>query len=1051
MGKFSFDAVIFDLDGVITNTATVHANAWKKMFDDYLKYREEKYGEAFREFTYENDYLPQVDGKPRYEGVRSFLQSRNIDIPFGHPSDKEEMETCCGLGNRKNNYFHQILQQEGVEVFPSTVELIHELKKNDIRIGVASSSKNCQAVLQAAGIENLFETRVDGVVSAELGLSGKPSPDIFLRACENLKVDYKKAAIVEDAVSGVQAGANGNFGLVLGLARDHNALELAGNGADIVVKDISELEGTNTFEAWFSQGIESARWGLFYNEYNPGFEKSRETLLTVGNGFFATRGSMEETPLPSSINYPATYMTGVYNTLKSNVAGRTVENEDFVNCMDWVYTSFKIDEDEWIDINKTTIEKIQRYLNFKTGELSRKMIIRDKKGRRTLIHSRRSVSMANPYIGGLQYLVKPLNYKDKITIRTDLKGNIKNEGVPRYRALNQNHLQQISQGGSAREHFVVNKTTTSSIRISTFARVKPTGKVVKEKMNMGSGFASAEFRFSLEENQEAGIEKIVGIVNSVHIEKKEVLETAEENVLRYNSYENMMRESENAWKKIWELGDIQITGQRFYQRLLRLHLFHLYITASPLSGELDFAIPARGLHGEAYRGHIFWDELFIIPWYSYIFKNVAKASLVYRYNRLDEARKYAASLGYKGAMFPWQSGSSGKEETQVVHLNPVSGEWGEDYSSRQRHVSLAIAWNAFCYEDITGDTGYMHGKGAEMLFEICRFWASIAQKDKESGKYFISGIMGPDEFHEKYPGSTEGGLKNNAYTNIMTAWLFQKSIELYNSIPAQKKEKVAGKIQLTPEEIENWKTIAGNLKIGISEEGIIEQFEGYFNLKELDWEKYLAKYGEIHRLDRILKSEKDSPDDYKISKQADLLMTFYNLEPAEVDKLLKSMGYSLPNDYITRNFNYYFNRTSHGSTLSNIVHTRVAYLINNKKLAWELYQKALLSDFSDVQGGTTGEGIHTGMMGGTLMIALHDFAGIKASANQLSINPRLPDSLQKISLSINYKGNNYKLDISNNKVVIYLKKERKTGVKIKVGSNELTLKEKEKREVELND
>ncbi|MFW5709973.1 MAG: HAD family hydrolase, partial [Bacteroidota bacterium] len=209
MGKFSFDAVIFDLDGVITNTAKVHANAWKKMFDDYLKYREEKYGEAFREFTYENDYLPQVDGKPRYEGVRSFLQSRNIDIPFGHPSDKEEMETCCGLGNRKNNYFHQILQQEGVEVFPSTVELIHELKKNDIRIGVASSSKNCQAVLQAAGIENLFETRVDGVVSAELGLSGKPSPDIFLRACENLKVDYKKAAIVEDAVSGVQAGANG--------------------------------------------------------------------------------------------------------------------------------------------------------------------------------------------------------------------------------------------------------------------------------------------------------------------------------------------------------------------------------------------------------------------------------------------------------------------------------------------------------------------------------------------------------------------------------------------------------------------------------------------------------------------------------------------------------------------------------------------------------------------------------------------------------------------------------------------------------------------------
>ena len=196
----SFEAVIFDLDGVITKTALVHSLAWKKMFDGYLKGRAQKEQKPFEEFTHNNDYLPYVDGKPRYKGVASFLLSRGIKLDYGHVDDTLEKETVCGLGNRKNQAFTDVLQKDGVQVYASTVKLIKQLLQKGIKVGVASSSKNCQVVLEAAGLSHLFETRVDGVVSVELKLQGKPEPDIFTTACDNLGITYDRAVIVEDAV-----------------------------------------------------------------------------------------------------------------------------------------------------------------------------------------------------------------------------------------------------------------------------------------------------------------------------------------------------------------------------------------------------------------------------------------------------------------------------------------------------------------------------------------------------------------------------------------------------------------------------------------------------------------------------------------------------------------------------------------------------------------------------------------------------------------------------------------------------------------------------------
>ena len=478
MTNKNFDAVIFDLDGVITKTALVHSSAWKKMFDDYLKERAEKTGEEFIEFTHENDYLNYVDGKPRYKGVLSFLESRGIELPFGDPEDSTEKETVCGIGNRKNIAFNEILKRDGVEVYPSTVELIHELKKKGIKVGVASSSKNCKVVLEASGLLDLMETRVDGIVSAELGLDGKPEPDIFTTAADNLGVTYDKTVVVEDAVSGVQAGAKGNFGLVLGIARENNEKELQKNGADIVVTDIDEI-GLKGIEDWFETGLEKNNWEINYFDYDPKKEKSRESLLTIGNGYFGTRGALEECNANKN-NYPGTYIAGVFNRLKSPVGDREIENEDFVNCPNWLPITFNINNKDWVNINKIEILNIKRSLDLRCGLLEKSLIIKDTEGKITRINSKRFASMDDPHLAAMEYIIEPLNYSGLITVKTDIDGAIINSGVERYKQLNQKHLKAVDQGGEKNIQYLSVKTTQSNIKIAEASKISV--KKIKNKL-----------------------------------------------------------------------------------------------------------------------------------------------------------------------------------------------------------------------------------------------------------------------------------------------------------------------------------------------------------------------------------------------------------------------------------------------------------------------------------------------------------------------------------------------------------------------------------------
>ena len=1020
MSKYAFKAVIFDLDGVITQTALVHSTAWKQMFDEFLKEYSAKNGIEFQEFSHEKDYLPYVDGKPRYKGVASFLASRDIEIPFGEPADSPDNETVCGLGNRKDRAFNLILERDGVQVYESTVRLITDLKKNKIHVGVASSSKNCENVLRAANLLHLFETRVDGVVSAKLNLQGKPEPDIFTRAADNMQVSYNEAVVVEDAVSGVQAGAKGNFGLVLGIARENNRQSLLLNGADVVVSDLSEFP-LASIQKWFKKGKFNDAWNINYRAYEPEKERTRETLTTIGNGYFAARGAMPENTA-NKINYPGTYIAGVYNRLTTKIGGQDIENEDFVNCPNWQNITFKIDDGNWFDINKSKILDFKRELNFRTGVLKRRLFV-ELDGKRLLLENQQFASMANPHLAAMRYEITCLNFSGKITLHSEIDGNIINAGVNRYKELNSKHLEPNKTNSNGGLISLSVKSTQSKIEIVEAAQhliFLNKEKIAPSISNSSKNAAIyAEFDCKVREKSTLRIEKLLSIFTSqdADIQQDNLLEQAEKAALKIENYKKLLKRSAKAWNGIWNKIDVQISGDRFAQKLLRLHLYHLMVSGSQHNTKIDAGITARGLHGEAYRGHIFWDELFILPFYNIHFQEVTRSLLMYRYKRLDAARAYAKAHNEQGAMFPWQSGSDGREETQVLHLNPMTGEWGDDYSSLQRHVSLAIAYNVWQYFHASEDLDFMKCCGAELFFEICRFWAGKSIWNESTERFEIQGVMGPDEFHEKYPNSQKGGLKDNTYTNLMVVWSMRKALRLLEILPEKAKKKVLDKISLPASEIEKWKKISQKMNLIISEAGIFSQYDGYFDLKELDWDAYREKYGDIHRLDRILKAEGKSADDYKIAKQADTLMAFYNIDNQEINDILQDLDYHLPADYLQKNMHYYLKRTSHGSTLSRVVHARLAKIIPNQEaLSWQLYMEALASDYVDIQGGTTGEGVHTGVMAATISIALTAYAGISWQSEILQISPQLPAQWEGMKFNLTFKGVNFSFKISKKQI-----------------------------------
>jgi beta-phosphoglucomutase family hydrolase len=1003
MLKAELKGVVFDLDGVITDTVKLHRQAWEKMFNEFLKERAETEKEPFNPFDPFEDFQKYVAGKPRFEGVMRFLKSRGIQLPYGQDDDPEEAKTICGLGNKKNGYFQEALKAQGPEVYDASVAFVKSLKESGVKVGVATSSQNCKLILELAGLSELFETRVDGQLSKELGLSGKPEPDIFVQAARDLGLTPGECVMVEDSITGVQAGAKGNFGLVIGAARTDDGQLLQRFGADVVVADMGELCVAD-LRAWFEENLEEANWRLQYFGFDPGDEKLRETLTTVGNGYLGTRGCFE-TETASFSFYPGTYIAGIYNKVPSEVHGRTIYNNDFVNCPNWLLVEFRIGNGPYQSPMSMDLLHYAETLDMRRGVLHRALVCRDKLGRITRIMSRRFASMENPHLCALEFSVTPVNYTSRLAVRSSLDGNVENQGVARYRELTSKHLDLVSSGQD--DGRLLLRMVTSSSRYEIVMRashcLKEDGKSVASERfyEKDNARISEVFTFEARENMTYTLEKLVAVHTSLDQDEPDPVQGSAQTLDKVKSFQSAWTPHKRAWKSLWKRADIRVEADRFVQRTLRLHIHHLLVTASPHNVMLDVGMPARGLHGEAYRGHIFWDEIFILPFFILHFPAIAKALLMYRYRRLDAARDYAKQNGFEGAMYPWQTSDDGAEDTQELHYNPANESWGPDLSRRQRHVSIAVFFNVWEYVFCSGDNKFLQEAGAEMMLEIARFWASIAEYDPGDGRYHIAGIMGPDEFHEKLPGASEPGLKDNAYTNIMVAWLMERALELLDTVPKKRLDAIFSKINFREEETQKWRDMATSMNVIMTDEGLISQFDGYMDLDELDWDHYRKRYYNIHRMDRILKAEGDSPDHYKVAKQADVLMTFYVLPPEEVGRILEKLGYDPgdPYELLQRNYDYYEKRTSHGSTLSKIVHAIVASYLPDVP-AWDWFMEAMESDIYDTQGGTTIEGIHTGVMAGTIDLVLRYFAGIDLCGKKLSVHPTLPDDWKALSFEL---------------------------------------------------
>ncbi len=580
-------------------------------------------------------------------------------------------------------------------------------------------------------------------------------------------------------------------------------------------------------------------WALVFDDFVPEEEGLREALCTLGNGVFATRGAAPEA-VADDVHYPGTYAAGLYDRLRTEVAGRVVENEDLVNLPNWLPLTFRPEDGDWLDLARTEILRYRQELDLRAGVLTRSFRYRDAAGRTTAVTERRLVSMADPRLAAIEVTVVPEDWSGRLVVRSALDGTVTNSGVARYRNLRGDHLVPLSTDVVAGDVIgLVVETRDSHVRIGEAVRTRlfhGEAPLDVERRTVGEeGFIAQEMTVDMRAGEALTVEKVACLVTSRTDAIYEPGADAARLVVRAGGFDELRSPHELAWHQLWRRFDIQIEGSERAQMILRLHVFHLLQTVSPNIIGLDVSVPARGLHGEAYRGHIFWDELFIFPLLSFRLPVLTRSLLNYRFRRLPEARSAARRAGFEGALFPWQSGSSGREESQSLHLNPHSGRWLPDHSYLQRHIGLAVAYNVWQYHQISGDAEFLRYRGAPLLIEIARFFASAATFDPASDRYEICGVMGPDEYHDAYPDRDEPGLNNNAYTNVMAVWLFCRTLELIDGLAVHDREALSATLRLTLEELERWEDISRKMFVPFHD-GVISQFDGYEELlEEFDW------------------------------------------------------------------------------------------------------------------------------------------------------------------------------------------------------------------------
>jgi len=676
-------------------------------------------------------------------------------------------------------------------------------------------------------------------------------------------------------------------------------------------------------------------WVLVEEGFTLTREHELESLFAIGNGYAGSRGSLAE---GSALSSPATFLTGVFDSEAGPVSG-------LAPTADWTRLSATIDGQPLRLDNGHNLEH-RRVLDMQQGILWREWRHQNAAGRITRLQMLRLVSLADRHLLLQCATISPENYSGRVSIDAALTGTV------------------TELRGSS---------TTVAMAVARQV-VDSAGRWMGSPQQV-VGQPSLEVRLG----ETYRLDRMVAVYTSR--DTGEPREMASRQVERaIEDVNGVIADHRDAWLARWKASDLRIEGDPAAQRALRFAIYHLSSAANPEDERVS--IGARGLSGTAYKGHVFWDtDIFMLPFFILTHPEAARALVMYRYHTLSGARAKAARLGYRGALYAWESADTGEEMTPPFVVSP-DGEIVRILTGEQEHhISADVAFGVWKYWEATGDERFLVDAGAEILIETARFWASRAERE-DDGCYHIRGVIGPDEYHET--------VDDNAYTNGLAQWNLEVGEEVTRLVAERWPEQwraLSRRLGLEAEEPHRWLQVARELYTGFDEQtSLFEQFRGYFGLEDIDLAAFAARTAPMDVLlgrERIKRS--------KIIKQADVVMLVHLLWERLLPEVRKA------------NFEYYEPRCGHGSSLSPAIHALVAARLGDAALAERHFRQASEIDLSDNMGNAAG-GVHVGALGGLWQAVVFGFAGLRFTDEGPEHRPKLPPSWRSLSMRFQWRG-----------------------------------------------
>lgn len=745
-------------------------------------------------------------------------------------------------------------------------------------------------------------------------------------------------------------------------------------------------------------------WLILQDEYDAAENLNYESLFCLTNGYLGTRGSYEEGTVKS---LPCTFVNGVFD--KSETFMR-----ELANLPNWLGIRLYV-EKELIGIENCSILEFSRVLDMKHAMLVKRFLLEDKKGRQTLVEGIRFVSRANVHRMAVKLYVTPINYDGIIEVENIVDGSVINfADAPRFKVKHTYLVanERLTENGV----YIECATRDNHLHVGTgaFLDAERNGKsVIKTRQFYAFGEQTIEFQdFDAEQGVTTEITKYASIYTERDLPKYELHSAVKNEIDAFveRGFEQELAEHFKVYEEMWKEADIQIQGDFDLDRAVRFNIFHLMSTGNEHDDRVN--VGAKLLHGEEYGGHAFWDtELFMLPFFAYVFPKTAKNLESYRYRLLDAARANAAKNGYKGAQYPWESADDGTEQCPDWTIEPDGTCYRCYVADYEHHVTAAVAYGIYDYVKITKDTSFLLKKGGEILMETARFWASRCEYITEKDRYEIRKVTGPDEWHEP--------VDNNVYTNYLAKWNLRYVIALIQDLKEHHREdydRIAEKISLTEKEIEEWNLVQSKIYLPRKEgTQLLEQFEGYFDLQEVTIQEYDKNDWPIRPAELKTMKTKET----QIIKQADVVM------------LLHLMGEEFDEETTKLTYSYYEKRTLHGSSLSPSIYSIMGLKVGDDTKAYRYLRRAAFIDLINLQKNTR-EGIHAANAGGVWQTVVFGFAGLSIDADGiLNITPKMPKEWEGVTFRIHYLNSwlEISIDAKNNAAVKVLEGAQ-TDVKV---------------------